>query len=374
MGERRHFGYVRRRNSGRWQATYRHEGQLHNVGTFDRKADALAALAEIETTIRRGKWIDPSLGDRLLTDYANEWLDHRPDLAVRTVETYGYLLDKHILPTLGFMNLSAISPSDVRTWNARSARQHPSTAAKAYRLLATIMKTAVTDELISTSPCRIRGASQERAPERPTASVQEIQELRRHMPEHLRVAVDLAVWCQLRKAEILGLQERDIDFKRGVIRIERSRTYLTNGKDIIKEPKTAAGRRELAVPDPVLHALRARVAGAPLTTGEAYVLRDASGKPISQASLQRAWGKARSAVGREDLHFHDLRHTGLTIAAATGATAAELMHRAGHASAEAAIRYQHASKDRDRLLADRLTSWNIDSSRCSDRARQGTRA
>ena len=356
MGERRHFGYVRQRVSGRWQATYRHEGQLHNVGTFDRKADALAALAEIETNIRRGKWIDPSLGDRSLTDYAREWLEHRPDLAVRTIETYGYLLDKHILPTLGSLNLSAITPSDVRAWNARSARQHPSTAAKAYRLLATIMKTAVTDELISVSPCRIRGASQERAPERPTASVQEIQGLRRHMPEHLRIAIDLAVWCQLRKAEILGLQLRDIDFERGVIRIERSRTYLTNGKDIVKEPKTAAGRRELAVPDPVLEAIRAHTAAAPSVTDTAYVLSDASGNPVSQAALQRAWSKARSANGREDLHFHDLRHTGLTIAAATGATAAELIKRAGHASADAAIRYQHASKDRDRLLANRLGS------------------
>ena len=355
MGERRHFGYIRQRVSGRWQATYRHEGQLHNVGTFDRKADALVALAEIETNIHRGKWIDPSLGDRTLADYAREWLEHRPDLAVRTIETYGYLLDKHILPALGSLNLSAITPSDVRAWNARSARQHPSTAAKAYRLLATIMKTAVTDELISASPCRIRGASQERAPERPTASVPEIQALRNHMPQHLRVAVDLAVWCQLRKAEILGLQVRDIDFDQGVIRIERSRTYLTSGKDIVKEPKTAAGRRELAVPDPVLGALRSHVAGAPWATDVAYVLCDVAGSPISQASLQRAWSKARSAVGREDLHFHDLRHTGLTIAAATGATAAELMRRAGHASADAAIRYQHASKDRDRLLASRLS-------------------
>jgi integrase len=356
MGERRHFGYVRQRVSGRWQATYRHEGQLHNVGTFDRKADALAALAEIETNIRRGKWIDPSLGDRTLSDYAREWLEHRPDLGVRTVETYGYLLDKHILPELGLKNLSAITPSDVRAWNARSARQHPSTAAKAYRLLATIMKTAVTDELIAASPCRIRGASQERAPERPTASVPEIQALRSHMPQHLRVAIDLAVWCQLRKAEILGLQVRDLDFDAGAIRIERSRTYMTTGKDVVKEPKTAAGRRELAVPDPVLAALRAHVARSPRATNISFVLCDALGKPISQAALQRAWSKARSAVNRNDLHFHDLRHTGLTIAAATGATAAELMRRAGHASADSAIRYQHALKDRDRLIANRLAS------------------
>ena len=46
--------------------------------------------------------------------------------------------------------------------------------------------------------------------------------------------------------------------------------------------------------------------------------------------------------------------TGLTLAAATGATTAELMHRAGHASAPAALRYQHASRDRDRHLSEAL--------------------
>lgn len=70
--------------------------------------------------------------------------------------------------------------------------------------------------------------------------------------------------------------------------------------------------------------------------------------------LQRAWTKARLRVGRPDLHLHDLRHTGLTFAAATGATTEELMRRAGHASADAALRYQHATRDRDRVLAKAL--------------------
>jgi hypothetical protein len=42
MATRRHFGSVRKRSSGRWQATYWHEGRLHSAGTFAAKADALA--------------------------------------------------------------------------------------------------------------------------------------------------------------------------------------------------------------------------------------------------------------------------------------------------------------------------------------------
>ena len=79
-----------------------------------------------------------------------------------------------------------------------------------------------------------------------------------------------------------------------------------------------------------------------------------SGTPLSIGVLQRAWTRARNSIGRDDLHLHDLRHTGLTLAAATGATTAELMHRAGHASSDAALRYQHATRDRDEVLANAL--------------------
>ena len=50
----------------------------------------------------------------------------------------------------------------------------------------------------------------------------------------------------------------------------------------------------------------------------------------------------RATMGLEDLHLHDLRHSGNTWAAATGASTAELMGRLGHASPVAALRYQHA--------------------------------
>ena len=75
---------------------------------------------------------------------------------------------------------------------------------------------------------------------------------------------------------------------------------------------------------------------------------------LTRDALQGSWERSRSAVGRPDLRLHDLRHTGLTLAAATVTTTAEIMRRAGHSSAPAALRYQHATNDRDRVLADAL--------------------
>jgi len=72
-------------------------------------------------------------------------------------------------------------------------------------------------------------------------------------------------------------------------------------------------------------------------------------------SPRRVWHPACEAVGIEGLRFHDLRHTGNTLAAATGASTRELMARMGHASPRAALIYQHASADRDAAIARALS-------------------
>lgn len=356
MMERRHFGMVRKRASGRWQVVYRRDGESHTAGTFASKADALAQLAVIEADLRRGAWIDPRSGDVTLREYATQWLERRPDLAVRTRELYEHLLAKHVLPPLGQSTLAALAPSKVRGWNAQLASRHASTASKAYRLLSTIMKTAVVDGLIQSSPCRTSGAGTEHPAERPIASLAEVSELTEAMPDRLRLVVLLAAWCQLRRGEILGLRRRDIDELHATIHIEQSRTFTRNGQSLVKTPKTAAGRRALSVPANVMKPLREHLESYVDAVPDSLLFVSESGIPLTAASLQRAWTKARLAANRPDLHLHDLRHTGLTLAAATGATTAELMHRAGHASAEAALRYQHATRERDKVLADALAA------------------
>jgi len=282
------------------------------------------------------------------SEYASEWLDARHDLAVRTVELYQWLLRRHILPTFGDKSLVAITPAPIRLWHSGIAREHPTTAAKAYRLVSSIMRTAVADELIAKSPCQVRGAATERAAERPIATVAEVEALANMMPDCLRIAVLLASWCQLRRSEVRGLQRKDIDVSAATLSVTETRTTAMSGATAIKAPKTRAGRRTVAVPGPTLEAL---VAHMETFTGPEP---DDLGVQVTDRVLGLAWNRARLAVGRPDLHFHDLRHSGLTWAAATGARVAELMRRAGHASQSAALRYQRATDARDRVLADAL--------------------
>lgn len=362
MGERRHFGSVRKRSSGRWQANYRYNGQHYSSGTFAQKADALSYLATVEADLRRGAWIDPRAGLVTVENYANEWLDRRPDLAIRTRELYRYVFERHLFPQLGHINLSALRASKIRGWHAGIAEEHPATAAKAYRLPSTIMRAAVVDGLILTSPCKINGAGVERAKERPIATIAEVEALEAAMPEHLRLIVPLATWCQLRRGELLGLRRSDIDPLHAVISVEQSRTFSMDGTSLVKSPKTASGVRRIAMPKHLLPKVAEHLERFTEPGRDAYVFRGRGGKSLSRDSLQADWERARLTVGRRDLRLHDLRHTGLTLAAAAGATTAELMRRAGHASSAAAQRYQHASEDRDRVVADALEKM-VDASR-----------
>ena len=79
------------------------------------------------------------------------------------------------------------------------------------------------------------------------------------------------------------------------------------------------------------------------------------GGHLAPSTLYGSFYKARGAAGRDDLRWHDLRHTGATLAAGTGASLAELMARLGHSTQGAALVYQHAAQDRDAEIARRLS-------------------
>jgi len=87
------------------------------------------------------------------------------------------------------------------------------------------------------------------------------------------------------------------------------------------------------------------------------VFRGPLGAPLRRNNFHRSvrWSQSVVQAGLPaGFHFHDLRHTGNNLAAASGASTRELMHRMGHGSMRAALIYQHATGERDREIADAL--------------------
>jgi Phage integrase, N-terminal SAM-like domain len=143
------------------------------------KTSAERWLTVIEAEIIQGDWINPDAGRVLFGKYARDWIEERPGLRPKTVQLYRYLLRSHIDPAFGVRALADIKEPHVRRWrkNLLDADVSAVTVAKAYRLLKAIFNTAVDDGLIRRNPCRIKGAGQERSPERPVLPVPEVYAL-----------------------------------------------------------------------------------------------------------------------------------------------------------------------------------------------------
>jgi integrase len=131
---------------------------------------------------------------------------------------------------------------------------------------------------------------------------------------------------------------------------------LADGTLVLGPPKTDAGRRIVAIPAVIVPDLEAHLAEWATPGPDNLVFPASSGRPFRTATLHAAWHRALRCAGLVGLRFHDLRHTGNTLAAAAGASTKELMSRMGHASPRAALIYQHASRDRDAAIAENLSN------------------
>ena len=378
---KRHFGSIRQLPSkvpgrpGRYQARYQGpDGQNYTARTeddrpltFTTERKAAAYLDRVHGEIQAGTWRSP--GRRkpadvpTFRDYAEAWLSSR-DLEDTTRDHYDQLLRDHIYPHFGSVPITEISAANVRAWHGQVAKGRPTARAHAYGLLRTIMNTAVADDVIVANPCRVRGGGQsKRVVQIKPATLPELAMIVEHMPEHQRVMVLLASWCGLRFGELAELRRSDIDLANGLIQVRRGVVRTKQGRKV-KGPKSEAGRRTVHIPPHLLDAvkdhLRQHAQPGPnglLFPGKLGHLAPATfyGRAPSKRQAGYGWYAARAAARRPDLRFHDLRHTGAVLAASTGATLAELMARLGHSTPAAAMRYQHAAADRDKIIAERLS-------------------
>jgi integrase len=359
MGKR-HFGRVRKLPSGRYQARYPGPDGVGRPAdiTFARKRDADEWLANKQVEVSRGEWTDPNAGKVPLQEYGEQWIKERPGLRPRTVVLYEGLLRLHIAPKLGNLALVEITTPRLRTWRhdlLAKTEVGPVTVAKAYRLLRAILNTAVSDRLIARNPCQIVGAGQEKRPERPIATLEQVLTIADNVAPRFRAMVLLACFTSMRFGELAALARKHINLKAGEILIERTLGEMKDGKLVFGPPKSDAGMRVVTVPRVVLPVLEDHLNAFTEDDQYALVFIGAKGRPVRRSNFQEHWVKGTSAAGVEGMHFHGLRHTGNTWAAQSGATLRDLLDRMGHASTKAALIYLHRSGARDRAIADALS-------------------
>ncbi len=314
--------------------------------------------------------------------YARAWVSERPDLRPKTMQLYEGLLRLHLSPSLGALRLQDITEPRVRRWRKSllDAEVGEVTVAKAYRLLKAIMNTAVDDGLIRRNPCRIKGAGQEKSPERPVLTIRQVFDLADAIDQRYRALILLAVFGSLRWGELAALRRRHIDLTAGTLSVEVSVVELVEGSLVTGPPKSEAGRRTVTLPAFLMPEIATHLKQFAGPGEDSLVFIGPKNGSLRRPNFTRIWRRATESAGLTGFHFHDLRHTGNHIAAATGASLRELMGRMGHSTTRAALiyqhrttEYQHRTTERDRLIAaamSALVEADLDEAK-AQRARSG---
>lgn len=362
------------------------EGKRHLVGDYTNLTDAKAALALAKADVVRGVYKSPevlkaereaekareaaalavakALEEKELTvsAWSEQWLNQLVETGRSdgTLRTYRSTLSSHILPALGRKKLGEVNQDDVdrllRSRKTPAVRTNVSRVLRSLYLAAVEQGegglTAVPFRLHVPKPQVARGLDSSKV-----ATPEQVHALAEALPEYLSLAAYLAAIMSLRQGEVLGLQRGDFEGLDSpglaVLHVRRQWNSKAYGGGAAYSAPKSGSEGVLAVPEELAAQVRAhleRWVGGKKTSPLFPSVRDPS-KPLSQSLFDEEWRAARVKAGMPAFRFHDLRHTGLTLYAQAGATLSEIMARGRHKHPEVAVRYQHATLERDRANA-----------------------
>lgn len=217
-----------------------------------------------------------------------------------------------------------------------------------------IFNVALEDGLIDSNPCRIKGAGQPRHPERPIASLEQLAALANEVPERYRLAIYLGAFTSIRSSEMFGLQRKHINPLKKIVTIEHQLTKYAKDPHMFVETKTESSKRSVFIPSELMSEIEKHLdqfVSDP--SSDALIFTTSNGNPLFQG--RKSWFvTAKRRLNLDHLHFHDLRHTGQSLAHANGASMKDLQRRAGQATARAAQMYLHGSPEQDEKVANSL--------------------
>ncbi|MDQ3342996.1 MAG: site-specific integrase [Actinomycetota bacterium] len=354
------FGHVEKLDSGRWRARYTGPDGRRRSSTFGTKTDARRWLATAQTDLVRRAWKAPEGGRRTLGAYATDYLA-RADLRESTRQLYEGVWRLHLKKTWSSVAVGDVTPQQVRLWHEAAARTaRPTALVQSYRLLRALLNVAVADEVLATNPCRLRaaGIAKSARPSR-ALTVAEVQALAGKVPARYRALVLTLAFGGLRFGEATALRRRDVSADGVTVTVTRS-VKRVGGSWLVGPPKTEAGVRTVALPAFVAAAVAEHLDEHVDAGPTALVFGTSSGTFLAGSNFNSTFRRAVDACGLDPVRIHELRHTGATLAAATGASTKDLMHRLGHSSPAAALIYQHASTGRDSEIARALDALVTD--------------
>jgi integrase len=161
-----------------------------------------------------------------------------------------------------------------------------------------------------------------------------------------------ALFTGMRHSELLALRWQDVDFILSQICVSRSLHQLRDGSFIFRSPKTAKGRRTVALSPSAVSVLKEHrerqeldrmMLGIPLSDADP-VFSHVDGKPIRPNTITRAWTVLAARAGLKVIRLHDARHTHASLMLKQGIHPKVVQERLGHSSIQITLdTYSHVA-------------------------------
>jgi integrase len=302
----------------------------------------------------------------------DKWLESaaKPRLRERTYIDYKWVLNRYVRPELGDKKLSDLKPLDIQTLYTNIHKQGLSARMVhyAHALLSSSLKQAVKWGLLYRSPAslvelprQVRKEMKALSPEEATRFLKAAEE------DRWSVLFALALTTGMRPEEYLGLQWKAVDLERGVVTVQRTVIWRSDGGWYFGEPKTTSSRRSIPLPPSIVSALREhkrKQAEERLKMGPRYqnndmvfATREGSSLMIQNLRTRHFKPILERAELDKSIRLYDLRHTCATLLLLAGANVKVVSERLGHANVSITLDiYAHVLPSMQQAASAKLES------------------
>ena len=370
----------------------RHQKTVH----CKNKSEAQIELAKFVTQIENGFIIEGSTPT--FKEFVEIWKrDYAlKELAPSTYCRYKGMLETRIIPYFGHLKLDKIRPIDIMHFynlleedtqlqrkknNHRKKTRKPlskKTILEHHRLIHAMLHKAVYWQMIVTNPAERVEPPKAPKPQRPCYDEDQTRILVDNLEKltgkdmKYKVAILLDIFIGARLGELAGLEWSDINFKNGIIYINKSSQYLSEKGVFTKSPKNESSIRDVAIPDFIVSLLKEyklwyneqkSIVGDFWHESNRLFVQD-DGKPIHPSTISKWFEKFIKQIGLPVINFHGLRHTNATLLIGQQVDVATVSARLGHAQITTTYNfYVHPLKSHDKkagnVLENLLVSNNV---------------
>lgn len=318
---------------------------------FETKKQAETRLTELLREMDLGDYLIPTnetVGEflaRWLRDYA------KGNVAPKTYEGYEHMIERHISPAIGHLQLTKLTPAQLQAYYAERIRSgrirgkgglSPRTVHHHHVVIHGALESAVKWGLLHRNPADATDPPRFETPEMNTLDDEGVRTfLEAARPTLWYPMIYVALFTGLRRSELLALRWDDVDLTLGYIYVKRAVHRLRDGSIVFRIPKSKRSRRPVALPPSATlmlrnhqekEELRRSLTDGSKVAGQDLIFAREDGSPYPPDSLTQAWRKLANASGFTGIRLHDARHTHATLLLKHNVHPKVVQERLGHST------------------------------------------